>query len=159
MKNWLVIIGILIVAVFLSACGKNRWDGDIDETKMISLDNIYGKTSLSVSDLDVIDSLLFPSSYAYQAYELSDWSISDAGSYEYETDYDHSLLLPIHNEMISREVVSSKSEDGMIYTMVNVVLWSGWVVPVLYINDLETLEYKFASVYDESKTILYTFAY
>lgn len=159
MKKWLVVIGVLIMAIFLSACSKNGWYGDINESEVVSLDNIYGKASLTVSDLDTIDKLLFPSSYSYQAYELSDWSISSAGSYKYEEDYNHSLLLPIHDWMVSREVVSSKSEDGMIYTMVNITLWSGKTVPVLYINDLDTLKYKFASVYEESRTILYTFNY
>ena len=159
MKKWLVVIGVLIMAIFLSACSKNGWDKGIDESEVISLDNIYGKTSLTVSDLDIIDKLLFPSSYSYQAYELSDWSISSAGSYEYETDHNHSLLLPIHDWMVSREIVSSKSEDGMIYTMVNVVFWGDKTVHVLYINDLETLKYEFASVYEENRTILYTFNY
>lgn len=159
MKKWSVVIGVLIMAIFLSACSKNGWDGSIDESEIVSLDNIYGKTSLTISDLDTIERILFPSSYSYQAYELSDWSISSAGSYEYEADHNHSLLLPIHDWMVSREVVSSKSEDGMIYTMVNIVLWSGKTVSVLYINDLETLKYKFASVYGESRTILYTFNY
>ena len=159
MKRWLVVIGVLIMAIFLSACSKNGWEGGINRSGVVSLDNIYGKTSLTISDLDAIDTLLFPSSYSYQAYELSDWSISSAGSYEYDANYNHSLLLPIHDWMVSREVVSSKSEDGMIYTMVNIVLWSGKTVHVLYINDLETLKYEFASVYEESRTILYTFNY
>ena len=158
MKKWLVIVGVLMMAIFMSACSKNWWEDSGVAGSAVSLDDIFWKESLTVQDLDTIDKLLLPSWYSYKTYQLSDWSISDIGNYTYSVD-GGSLLLPVHDWMISREIVSSETQSGMIYTMVNVVLSGDETVPVLYINDADTLKYEFASVYWKKETILYTFSY
>ena len=99
-----------------------------------------------MDDLDRIDDTLFPVSYNYETYRWEDEDKSDSGSHTYPEDIDHHLLLPIHEKMESREVVSSGIEDGMIYTIVNATLQDGSVVSILYINDPVTLQYIAASV-------------
>ena len=159
MRRRLVVVSVLVMAISLSACSKNEWGGIFWWGSELTLDDIYGKTSLTVNDLKTIDELLFPKWYSYQTYQLSDWSISDAGDYKYENDVDHSLLIPIHDWMVSREIVSSNAEKNMIYTKVNVTLSDDKIVPVLYINDIDTLKYVFATVYTDKETIMYTFNY
>jgi len=159
MRRRLVVVSVLVMAISLSACSKNEWGGTFWWGSELTLDDIYGKTSLTVNDLKTIDELLFPKWYSYQTYQLSDWSISDAGDYKYENDVDHSLLIPIHDWMVSREIVSSNAEKNMIYTKVNVTLSNDKIVPVLYINDIDTLKYVFATVYTDKETIMYTFNY
>ena len=160
MKKGLVVVFGLMAVMLLSGCGNNGNEPTIEpEVHKVSLEELYGKVSLDLNDLDAIDELLFPTSYSYEAYQLEDWSIDDAGEYVYPEGVDHKLLLPIHGSMVSREITSSSVEDWMIYTKANLMLDNGKTATVLYINDLETLQYAFASVSDETKTILYTFNY
>jgi hypothetical protein len=61
--------------------------------------------------------------------------------------------------MAGKEVVSSYVEENMIYTKVDVMFNNGKVIPVLYVNDVDSLKYIFANVYTEKETTMYTFNY
>jgi hypothetical protein len=81
------------------------------------------------------------------------------GEYVYPEDLSHTLLIPEHATMASREVVSSGIEDGMIYTLTKVVLQDGTELQVLYIVNPETLDFVAVSVENGNETINYQFAY
>lgn len=170
----------LMTVVFLSACGNKEVENsdvqndntdveqvnDVSEEEVnvseevnVESDNEYTKSSLTVDDLNEIDNMLFPVSYNYETYKWDDEGTSDSGSYTYPEDVDHSLLLPIHKDMESREIVSSGIEDWMIYTIVNATLKDGSIVSILYINDPVTLRYIAASVNGDAETTLYSFVY
>jgi hypothetical protein len=125
----------------------------------VSVNQTWPRTSLSIADLNEIDSLLFPKWYSYESYSWDTMETSDSWEYVYPADVDHSLLLPVHATMASREVVSSTLEDGMFYTLTNVTLQDWGTLSVLYVNDAVTLEYLSASVSDEIGTTLYVFKY
>ena len=172
-----------MTVVFLSACGNKNQENvnvendnvDVEQVNEVSWeetdvdaveedinsesDSDYTKTSLTVEDLDQIDATLFPLSYKYETYRWEDEDTSDSGDYTYPEDVDHSLLLPIHKDMESREIVSSGIEDWMIYTIVNATLKDGSIVSILYINDPVTLKYIAASVNGDTETTLYSFEY
>lgn len=123
----------------------------------------WAKTSLTLDDLNEIDQVLFPKWYSYETYGLS-WEFSvlkDSGEYQYPEDLDHSLLLPIHATMASREIVDSSIEDNMIYTLTNVTLQDWTPVEILYINHPITLQYYSASVtlknWDENSLYLFNY--
>ena len=156
MKKGLIVALGLMAVVLLSGCGKNNPEWEVDVHK-VSLEDLQWKTSLATEDLDALEELLFPVSYSYETYQLEDWSIADAGEHVYGLAY-HKLL-PVHESMVSREVTSSEVEDWMIYTRADLTLADGSIVPVLYINDLNTLQYGFAAVYGDTETTLYTFSY
>ena len=157
MKKWLIVAFGLMVVMLLSGCG-NKWNSESEvAVQKVSLEDLYGKTSLTTEDLNALDELLFPASYSYETYQLEDWSIADAGEYVY-TDTDH-ILLPIHEKMVNREITSSSIEDWMIYTRADLTLDDESIVSALYINDLNTLKYGFAAVYTDTDTTLYTFSY
>lgn len=170
MKKGLILVFGFMVVILMSGCdnsSKNQPNNSENQPVVepvvvinsASLDKIYGKTSLGLDDLNVIDELLFPVSYSYEAYKVEDWSISDTGEYVYPDWIDHKLLLPIHESMVSREIYSSSVEDWFIYTKARLVLDGGETVSVVYINDVKTLQYAFASVSNDDETILYTFSY
>ena len=117
------------------------------------------KGALTVEDLDEIDNALFPVSYSYEVYSMESDDVKDAWQSTYPEGWDHKLLLPIHSEMESREVVSSGIQDGMIYTSVNLLLKDGSVASALYINDPDSLQYVAASVNRGDETTLYIFNY
>ena len=116
------------------------------------------KTSLTIEELENIDEEHFPTSYTYTTYNF-DTENKDEGDYTYPEDLSHSLLIPEHATMISREVVSSGIEDGMIYTLTNATLQDGTVIEILYINDPVTLEYVAASVQNGNENRNYQFQY
>ena len=167
-----------MTVVFLAACGDKKVENpDVEDTGTeqvtdVAVDSVdwdldneendgteYAKTSLTVEDLDHIDEVLFPVSYNYEVYKWEDENTSDSWSHTYPSDVDHSLLLPIHADVVSREVVSSNIEDGMIYTTVDATLEDGSVISILYINDPITLQYVAASVNTDVETTLYSFVY
>ena len=125
----------------------------------VSANQAWPRTSLSIADLNEIDSLLFPKWYSYESYSWDTMETSDSWEYVYPAGVDHSLLLPVHATMANREVVSSTLEDGMFYTLTNVTLQDWGTLSVLYVNDAVTLEYLSASVSDEIGTTLYVFKY
>ena len=131
MKKGLIVVFGLMAVVLLSGCGNKNNQEEV-VVHEVSLGDIYGKTSLTLEDLDAIESLLLPVSYSYETYELVNWSLSDSGEYVYSSG---DKLLPIHESVASRELLDSSVEDGMIYTKVNLTLNDGKRVPMLYIND------------------------
>ena len=181
-KTFAIMLGLAVV-VFLSACGDKKVDeqnvqdntdasqvtevsGDevvdnTDEIENVEDNNgsMYTKESLTIDDLNYVDEVLFPVSYNYNVYKWEDENTSDSWSYTYPENVDHSLLLPIHEDIENREVTSSSIEDGMIYTMVDATLKDGSHTSILYINDPITLQYVAASVNSDTETILYSFIY
>jgi hypothetical protein len=85
--------------------------------------------------------------------------IGDEGDVVYPEDFSHTLLIPDHATMASREVLSSGIEDGMIYTLTKVTLQDGTEIEVLYINDPVTLNFVAASVENGNITTNYQFSY
>ena len=171
MKKGLALMMWLMTVIFLSACGdKHDNDTHVDDvTENVNIDeNVensdldidkYARTELTIEDLDEIDQILFPSSYAYEIYRVDDGSVVESWEYVYPEDIDHSLLLPIHATMANREVIDSYMQDELIYTSVSVELQDGERYTVLYINDPVTLEYLAASVDGWEEASLYTFYY
>lgn len=141
---------------FVENGGVDNWEVDNWEANIVET---YAKTSLTVDDLNEIDSVLFPIWYNYQVYDSQTWDPKDQWEYVYPEDISHTLLLPIHATMANREIVSSAIEDGMIYTLANVELQDWSVAMVLYINNPTTLEYLSASVNTDSEVTLYGFNY
>ena len=116
------------------------------------------KTSLTNEELDELAETHFPASYTYTVYNTKTEQ-SDSGEYIYPEDASHTLLLPIHATMASREVVNSGIEDWMIYTDTKVTLQDGTEVNVLYIVNPETLDFVAANVENGSEIKNYQFAY
>lgn len=118
----------------------------------------WAKTSLSNKELEEVINTHFPKWYAYSLYnteteESSEWE------YTYPEDLDHSLLLPIHATMASREILSSTIEDGMIYTNTKVTLQDNTEVNILYIVNPETLDFVAANVENGNEITNYQFVY
>lgn len=118
----------------------------------------WAKTSLTTEELDELAETHFPKSYTYTTYNMETQETNN-GEYVYPEDLSHTLLIPEHATMASREVVSSGIEDGMIYTLTKVVLQDGTELQVLYIVNPETLDFVAASVENGNETINYQFAY
>lgn len=118
----------------------------------------WAKTSLTTEELDELAETHFPKSYTYTTYNME---TGETWSWEstYPEDLSHTLLIPEHATMASREVVSSGIEDGMIYTLTKVVLQDGTELQVLYIVNPETLDFVAVSVENGNETINYQFAY
>jgi len=142
-------------------------DGNVEENDVESNEVDYEraevaetmKTSLTLDDLNEIDSVLFPKGYTYGVYGMDSIEALDSWEYVYPSDIDHSLLLPIHATMASRDVISSELINGNIYTITNVTLQDWTTVAVLYINDPVSLQYVSATVNTETESTVYTFQY
>lgn len=118
----------------------------------------WAKTSLTNEELDELAETHFPKSYTYTTYNMETEETSD-GEYVYPEDLSHTLLLPIHATMASREVISSGIEDGMIYTLTKVILQDGTELQVLYIVNPETLDFVAATVENGNENTNYQFVY
>lgn len=116
------------------------------------------KTSLTDEELEEVIDTHFPKGYTYSVYN-TETEASSEWEYTYPEDLDHSLLLPIHATMASREVLSSGIEDGMIYTNTKVTLQDDTEVEILYIVNPETLELIAANVENGSEITNYQFVY
>ena len=116
------------------------------------------KTSLTDEELEEIIDTHFPKGYTYSVYN-TETEESNEWEYTYPEDLSHTLLLPIHATMASREVTSSWIEDGMIYTLTKVVLQDDTEVSVLYIVNPETLDLVAANVENGNETTNYQFVY
>ena len=168
MKKSLLLAFGLMVVVCLSACGNkddvdnNGWldsDGNVvvDKSSDVdALEDLIEKTPLTLEDLDRIDEYRFPVSYEYTEYDTNG-SIK-TWEYVYPKWADHKLL-PIYEDMASREIVSSVMSHDRINTTLNVFLNNGDSYSVLYINNPETLEYIGASLTTPTSTISYSFEY
>lgn len=113
---------------------------------------------LTIEDLDKIDEENFPKWYTYSEYNSADES-KDEWSYTYPEDISHTLLLPIHATMASREIISSGIEDGMIYTLTKATLQDETEVQILYIVNPKTKDYVAATVENWTTTTNYQFIY
>jgi len=118
----------------------------------------WAKTSLTDDELEWLTETNFPKWYTYTVYNM-ETEQSDKWEYTYPEDLDHSLLLPIHATMASREVITSGIEDGMIYTLTKVTLQDDTEVEVLYINNPVTLNFVAANVENGNETTNYQFVY
>ena len=155
MKKVLVVAFGLMSAVLLSACGNKDVVDNWGDGK--ALDDLQGRVSLTMEELDTLQDKLFPVSYEYTTYLKEDGSISDTWKYVYIPEDEY--LLPIEKYIVSKEVSSSEIQNGLIYSMVDATL-DGWdMVSILYINDPETLKYSFATLYTEKETTQYAFNY
>ena len=152
-----------------------RYVGDVEVAKTImenwltleeylGEDNIdvtlpeWAKTSLTNEELDEIAENNFPKSYTYTSYNIETQQ-SDSWEYIYPEDLSHTLLIPNHATMASREVMSSWIEDGMIYTNTKVTLQDDTEISVLYIVNPETLNIVAANVENGNIITNYQFAY
>lgn len=119
----------------------------------------WAKTSLTNEELEEIEETHFPKSYFFSTYNMKENLIGEEGTVVYAEDISHTLLIPEHATMASREVLSSGIEDGMIYTITQVTLQDGTVISVLYIVDPVTLNFVAANVENWDITTNYQFAY
>ena len=119
----------------------------------------WAKTSLTNEELDEIAETNFPKGYSYSTFNMAENLVGDNGDVIYPEDLSHSLLIPEHATMASREVISSGIEDGMIYTLTKITLQDDTVLDVLYINDPVTLNFVAASVENENISTNYQFTY
>lgn len=173
-KCLLVIIGMALI-VSLSACGSskdawNDWWNSVSKTNEKSSWNteldqlivdLHNKTPLNLDDLDRISEINFPKSYSYEVYnweENNEWP-TETWEYIYPEDISHRLLLPIHDEMIERNVVSSLMNNDEVHTIVNITLEDGISYSVTYITDPDTLQYNRALLSTPVGTTVYTFNY
>lgn len=113
---------------------------------------------LTIEDLDKIDENNFPKGYTYTVYNSADES-NYGWDYTYPEDISHTLLIPEHATMASREVLSSGIEDGMIYTLTKVTLQDETEIQVLYIVNPKTKDYVAATVENGTTTTNYQFIY
>ena len=189
MKKGLVVMLGLMTVIFLSACNKwqesnnlvvdesNNPDVVVDlseeEANNVEVDNVEVdnteidnwevdsandvKTSLTLADLNEIEALSFPISYSYERYWRESSEPSDSGTYAYSNG-DH-WLLPIYENIVSKEVVESESDWWWIYTTVAAVLNDESECSIVYMNDPVTLRYVAATVSDEEGSTLYSFNY
>ena len=155
----------LVGVVLLTGCGKDKQadnqnnDGNTIEEYVYGIDDIYGKTSFTVEDLDIIADKLFPVSYSYAIY-IGEWSDEvDTGEYTYPSTMSHDLLLPENVNIVSKELVSSVVDGSRVNTVVTAKTYDGAEYSILYLNDAESLRYLAASVDDGEKSVLYTFHY
>ena len=118
----------------------------------------WAKTSLTNEELEEVIDTHFPKWYTYSVYN-TETEESNEWEYTYPEDLSHTLLLPIHATMASREIISSWIEDGMIYTDTKVTLQDDTEVSVLYIVNPETLNLVAANVENGNETTNYQFVY
>jgi len=118
----------------------------------------WAKTSLTDTELEEVIDTHFPKWYTYSVYN-TETEESNTWDYTYPEDLSHTLLLPIHATMATREVTSSGIEDGMIYTLAKVVLQDDTEVSILYIVDPVTLNLVAANVENGKETTNYQFVY
>ena len=119
---------------------------------------IIQKTSLTNEELEEVIDTHFPKWFTYSVYN-TETEASSEWEYTYPEDLDHSLLLPIHATMASREIISSWIEDGMIYTNSKVTLQDDTEVNILYIVNPETLDFVAANVENGHEITNYQFVY
>ena len=164
-KSLLVIFGLMVVSL-LVACGTkdgNEWLDSVNDTVVNEENNVdpladlVEKTPLTLEDLDKINEYKFPVSYTYTTYDLSGWNSSVQ---TWENVYSNNkFLLPIEEEIETKEIVSSVMNNDRIYTTMDIILKNGESYSVVYINDPDTLEYVWASVTTPTSTTSYTFNY
>ena len=171
MKKTLGLVAILaIICLTLTGCNSNKnpeWDLPLNNLGITNTPNEENvnvalpegvKTSLTNDELDQIIDENFPISYSYTVYNTETDEL-DSWEYIYPEDLSHTLLIPEHATMASRNVVSSAIEDEMIYTDTEVKLQDGTEIKVLYIVEPETMQVIAASVQNGNVSRNYQFAY
>ena len=160
-KSLLLALG-LVILMTLSACGsktndwENVWEWNVtSEEKEV----ITAKSSLTIEDLNTIDEELLPESYTYQVYQDGVDASIDSWSYVYPSSEIESLLIPEHENMSGRHIISSNLEDGFIYTVSEVTLKDGSNAVISYVNDPESLKYLATIVETSWNVVLYNFNY
>lgn len=121
--------------------------------------NVENEYALTIEDLDLIDEKAFPTSYTYTTYNSSTEERTGPEEYVYPEDISHTLLIPEHATMASREVISSGIQDGMIYVETKATLQDDTEINILYIVNPETMQYVAANVENWDVTTNYQFAY
>ena len=137
MKKNLLVVLCLITTILLCACGtKDKTENVLDSADNTAsnittngqdntdpLADLREKTSLTIEDLDRIDQYRFPVSYTYTTYNWNDPNATvETKEYIYPENVDHKLLLPIHENMASREMINSVMDHGTINTTVDIIL-------------------------------------
>ena len=173
-KCLLVIVGIALV-ISLSACGSNKdtwsawvdwvsntnekssWNPELDQL----ITDLHNKTPLNLEDLDRISEINFPKSYSYEIYNWEEWNDwpTETWEYIYPEGISHRLLLPIHDEMVERNVVSSLMNNGEVHTVVNITLEDEITYTLTYVTDPDTIQYDRALLNTPMGTTVYTFNY
>ena len=160
-KSLLLALG-LVFLMTLSACGsktndwENVWEWNVtSEEKEV----ITAKSSLTIEDLNTIDEELLPESYTYQVYQDGVDASVDSWSYVYPSSEIESLLIPEHENMSNRRIISSNLEDGFIYTVSEVTLKDGSNAIISYVNDPDSLKYLATIVETSGNVVLYNFNY
>ena len=154
MKKGLIVVFGLIAVVLLSGCRNKEVE---NQNSGKSVDDMHGNISFTMDELEVLEEKLFPVSYAYTTYKREEGTLLGSGEYTYLSN--DKYILPVEEHIVSKEISSSEVSNGMIYSTVDAKLDDGSSVSILYINDLETLEYTFATLYAENETTLYMFNY
>lgn len=121
--------------------------------------NVENEYALTIEDLDLIDEKAFPTSYTYTTYNFSTEERTGPEEYVYPEDISHTLLIPEHATMASREVISSGLQDGMIYVETKATLQDDTEINILYVVNPETMQYVAANVENWDVTTNYQFAY
>ena len=121
--------------------------------------NVENEYALTIEDLDLIDEKAFPTSYTYTTYNSSTEERTGPEEYVYPEDISHTLLIPEHATMASREVISSGIQDGMIYVETKATLQDDTELNILYVVNPETMQYVAANVENWDVTTNYQFAY
>jgi len=165
MKKKLLMLGFFAFMLLLVWCGKDDVNDNVENNAEVEVNNeiievdpleeLYGKTSLSIDDLGLISENLLPVSYSYEVYEGGEKV--DGWNYKYPQWKDS--LLPVYDNVKDSTLNSSELENGMIYTDVNLELKDGTSASVIYINDAGSLRYLAASLDANWKTTLYVFSY
>ena len=119
----------------------------------------WAKTSLTNEELDELSETNFPKGYSYTSFNMDENVAGDNGEVVYPEDLSHTLLIPEHATMASREITSSGIQDGMIYTDTTVTLQDGTIIKVLYIVDPVTLNFVAANVENGNISTNYQFVY
>ena len=96
--------------------------------------------------MDLIDEKAFPTSCTYTTYNFSTEERTGPEEYVYPEDISHTLLIPEHATMASREVISSGIQDGMIYVETKATLQDDTEIDILYVVNPETMQYVAANV-------------
>ena len=127
--------------------------------KCPSNEESINEISLTIEDLDKLDETNFPKWYTYVKYNMVKDETISQGEETYPEDLSHTLLIPEHATMASREVLSSWIEDWMIYTLTKVTLQDDTELNVLYIVNPKNMNYVAASVENWEENTNYQFVY
>ena len=163
-KNLLLAFGLVMVAT-LSACGSktnevsDEWNVVIDNQENIVKENTpEKKTFLTEKDLETIEKEDKPTSYSFQVYKWDADVSVDSWSYIYTTSNSETLV-PESKDISSKKIVSSKLEDGFIYTVSEVTFNDGSTGVISYVNDPDSLKYLATVVQKWDDVVLYNFNY